>query len=188
MTPDDKQIDKLLKWREADGVDFWRAGAANTLSRVMIPPNLQKDFEQFLNANKIDFKVHLEDLAELEKIFEEERVQRLRAKKLKSAVEPAATPNFDVYWTSEEIDIYSRRLAAEYPQYVQREVITQSFEGRDVFALKISSGGFGRKPIIFMDGGMHVRLKFCLSQLDKQYFFRLENGSVKQRWCTLFIV
>jgi murein tripeptide amidase MpaA len=138
-------------------VDFWKAGAAGKLSRVVIPPHLQNSFENFMIVNEIDYKVHIEDVGEVEKEFEADRVRRLKMKKLKSSVDPAAGPDFDVYWTTDEMDIFCRRLAINYPQFVTREVITRSFEGRDVYALKISSGGFGRKPIIFMDGGMHAR-------------------------------
>jgi carboxypeptidase A4 len=157
LTPNQDQIDKVLDWQNEDGVDFWRAGAAGRLSRVMIPPNLQQPFETFLKNHEIDYKVHIEDVGEVEKEFESDRMKRLAAKKVKSAVDPFAAPNFSVYWTSDEIDTYSRRLATTYPQLVQREVITRSFEGRDVFALKISRGGFGRKPAVFVDGGMHAR-------------------------------
>jgi murein tripeptide amidase MpaA len=59
-------------------------------------------------------------------------------------------------------------LAQTYPQLVTREVLVQSFERRDVFALKISRGGFGNKPIIFIDGGMHARE--WVSQASLMYF------------------
>lgn len=157
MTPNDQQIDELLEWRDEEGVDFWRAGAAETLSRVMVPPHLLGPFEDFLARNKVDYSIFLDNLDEVEKEFEADRVRRLKMKKLKSAIDPAATPNFEVYWTTDEIDDYCRRLATMYPQLVQRESIATSFEGRDVFALKISRGGFGGKPIFFMDGGMHAR-------------------------------
>lgn len=146
-----------MEWRDEEGVDFWRAGAANTLSRVMIPPHLQGPFEDFLARNQVDYSIFLESLDEVEKEFEADRVRRLAMKKLKSAIDPAATPNFEVYWSTDEIDAYCRRLAVMYPQLVERESIATSFEGRDVFALKISTGGFGRKPIFFLDGGMHAR-------------------------------
>lgn len=155
VTPNANQIDDLLAWRDEEGVDFWRAGAAGRLSKVMIPPYLQDSFEEFLNINEIDYAIAVEDVGEIEKEFEVDRVRRLSRKK--SAIDPSAAPNFEVYWTSKEIDLYCARLASNYPQLVTRESIATSFDGQDVFALKISSGGFGRKPIIFMDGGMHAR-------------------------------
>lgn len=146
-----------MEWRNEQGVDFWKAAAAGKTSTVIIPPSLQKYFENFLKSSKIDYKITIEDVGEVEKVFEADRVRRLEHKKMKSAVEPFATPDFTVYWTNEEIDVYCRRLAAQYPHLVQKEYIATTFEGRDVFALKISSGGFGNKPAIFMDGGMHAR-------------------------------
>lgn len=157
VTPNAEQIDELLQWRDEEGVDFWRAASAGYQSTVMIPPYLQDDFENFLKSSGVEFKVKIEDVGEVEKEFEADRIRRLEAKKIKPAFEPFATPSFDVYWSSNEMDTYSRFLASNYPHVVTREVIARSFEGRDVYALKISRGGFGNKPVIFMDGGMHAR-------------------------------
>lgn len=168
VTPSADQLDGLLEWREEEGVDFWKAGGAGYLSRVMIPPYLQDAFQSFLDTNEISYEVRIEDVGEVEKEFEADRVKRLKRAKTKSAIDSFASPNFEVYWTSDEMDSFCRYLAATYPHLVTREVITRSFEGRDVFALKISSGGFGRKPIIFIDGGMHARE--WVSQASLMYF------------------
>lgn len=138
------------------------------MSRVMIPPKLQATFESFLKVNGIPFEVHIEDVGIVEAAFEDERVKRIAKKNAKSALSSVSRPDFSVYWTSAEMDLFSRNLASTYPHLVTREVITRTFEGRDVFALKISSGGFGRKPIIFMDGGMHARE--WVSQATVNYF------------------
>lgn len=179
VIPNETQLEALLEWRTEADVDFWKAGAAGLLSRVVIPPELQASFEAFLKEVKLDFEVAVEDVSEIEKVFEADKIRRLQSRKSKSPIDPAATPDFSVYWTSDEIDQYSLRLAASYPQFVQREVITRSFEGRDVFALKISSGGFGRKPIIFMDGGMHARE--WVSQATVVYFLHrlIEDPAVR---------
>ena len=44
-------------------------------------------------------------------------------------------------------------LAAKY-DFVETEVIGQSYEGRDMKILKICKGGCGNKPAIWLDGGM----------------------------------
>lgn len=155
MIPNERQIDELMQWRDEEGVDFWRAGAANTLSRVMIPPRLQEMFEKFLQRNGIDYTIHIKDLTDLEAEFEAERVTRLERQKIQPAVQPGMAPNFEVFWNNEEIQSYCEYLAQTYPDLVRLEVITRTFEGRDVFALQISMGEFGRKPLIFIDGGMH---------------------------------
>ena len=168
MIPNADQVDSLLEWRDEDGVDFWKASGAGYLSRVMIPPHLQDSFENFLVTNEISYEVRIENVGEVEKEFEVDRTKRLERMKTKSAVDSFANPNFEVYWTSDEMDSFCQYLATTYPHLVQREVITRSFEGRDVFALKISSGGFGQKPIIFIDGGMHARE--WVSQASLMYF------------------
>lgn len=157
-----------MEWQFEEDVDFWRTGAAGTFSRVMIPPHLQDAFENFLTSNNIDHKMIIEDVGEVEKGFEAEQVERLQKKAAKSAIEPLSRPDFSVYWTTDEIDAYCRYLAQTYPQLVTRELLTRSFEGREVFALKISRGGFGNKPIFFMDGGMHARE--WVSQASLMYF------------------
>jgi carboxypeptidase A2 len=168
VTANADHIEELMQWQYEEDVDFWRTGAAGTWSRVMIPPHLQEKFENFLTSNKIEHKVIVEDVGNVEKEFEVERVERLEKKKAKSAIENFSRPDFEVYWTTEEMDAYCRYLAETYPQLVQREVLVQSFGGRDVFALKISRGGFGGKPIFFMDGGMHARE--WVSQASLMYF------------------
>ncbi|CRL08319.1 CLUMA_CG021383, isoform A [Clunio marinus] len=166
VTSNSKNIDGLLEWRDAEGVDFWRAGAAGTVSRIAVQPLLQDAFEMFLKSEQFDYEVYIEDVGELEHIFEEDKVRRLSRKT--SAIEPLSSPDFGVFWTSDEMDLFCRRLAIEYPQFVEREVIARSFEGRDVFALKFSIGGFGRKPLMFIDGGMHARE--WVSQATLMYF------------------
>jgi len=37
------------------------------------------------------------------------------------------------------------------------ETIGKSTEGRDILLVKISNGGGGTKPAIWLDGGMHAR-------------------------------
>lgn len=168
VTPNAEQLEPLLAWRDEEGVDFWKAGGAGYLSRVMIPPYLQNSFESFLDQNSVTYEIRIEDVGEIEKEFEAERIERMERIKTKSAIESFAAPNFEVYWTSDEMDSFCRYLAETYPHLVTREVIARSFEGRDIYALKISSGGFGRKPIIFTDGGMHARE--WVSQASLMYF------------------
>lgn len=174
-----EQLKVLYEWRDQPGVDFWSAGAAGHISRIMMPPKLQNTFETFLKRTGLTFEVVVEDVGEIEAEFEVERVRRLNIKKERSSIDPTASPNFKVYWTSDEINQYGVRLANKYPQFVTREVIARSFEGRDIFALKISSGGFGRKPIIFMDGGMHARE--WVSQATVTYFLHrlIEDPKVR---------
>lgn len=45
----------------------------------------------------------------------------------------------------------------EHSDIASVESIGQSYEGRDMKIIKISTGGNGAKPAIFIDGGIHAR-------------------------------
>jgi hypothetical protein len=153
----ENSLDLLNKWQDVEGVDFWKYGSINVESRVMIPPSKISEFEEFLKTQNIQYKIRSENVGEIEDEFEQEKLQRLERLRLRKLANPSAVrPNFDVYWTSEEIDIYCQYLANTYPQRVIRERLVQTFEGNEVFALKISKGGFGGKPIIFIDAGVRL--------------------------------
>ena len=47
-------------------------------------------------------------------------------------------------------------LAAQY-DFVETEVIGQSWEYRDLKIIKICKGGCGNKPAMWIDGGIHAR-------------------------------
>lgn len=68
--------------------------------------------------------------------------------------------SFSYFYNGSEIDEYIDYLQAEYPQIVEVEVIGESLEGRKIRCVKISSVGRtvdGRRPIIFIDAGIHAR-------------------------------
>lgn len=154
VTPSEDQYEELAKWQHKEGVDFWRFYAPGITSKVMIAPNLQEDFESFLEKSKIPYKVAISNV---EVILEEERRNITRNRQARSTVFPSMVPDFSVYWSSMEMEEYSTYLAATYPAFVQMETIIFSPENRRIYSLKISNGIFGQKPIIAMEGGMHAR-------------------------------
>lgn len=118
----------------------------------MVSPAVEESFLNFLSENEIKHKVHIEDVAS---VLRDEKSTRLRSRRKRSVDD---VPNFELYWTFEEMEAYSIKLAQLYPNLVSRDVIGQSIEGRDIFALRVSSGSeFGKKPIIFLDTGTHAR-------------------------------
>lgn len=151
-------VEKLARWQETEGVDFWKFGAPGVESRVMISPDNVDEFEKFLVSENIPFEIRSENVGDIEEEFQKDQLKRVERARARKLANPAAThPGWDIYWTSDEIDRFGDYLARTYPQFVTREVAARSFEGRDIVALKISSGGFGGKPVIFMDAGMHAR-------------------------------
>lgn len=120
----------------------------------MIAPHLQKDFENFLENSKIKNSVAINDV---EIVLEEERRNITRNRRERSSVMPNFIPDFSVYWSSMEMEEYCTYLADTYPQFVQMETMVFSPQGRRIYALRISNGVFGQKPIIAMESGMHAR-------------------------------
>nr|XP_019537524.2 carboxypeptidase B-like [Aedes albopictus]XP_019931988.2 carboxypeptidase B-like [Aedes albopictus] len=142
----------LKRWEDVEGVDFWdRAGR-----RVMIHPELQKHFENFLVANKIAHEVIIEDV---EATIEAERKYDQEYKKSKATL-GRSTVDFEHFWDTQEIYGYLDELAASYPNLVSVEVIGHSHENREIKAITITSTNgqvSGTKPVIFIDGGVHAR-------------------------------
>jgi len=157
VTPtNQEQYDALSRWRYLDGVDFWRFYAQGMASKVMIEPKLLAKFERFLRISNITHQVILEDV---EDALEQDRQSRsaYRSTFSNASLHFTTNPNFDIYWSSEQMETYSRHLADTYPSRVQFEVIGRSAQERVIYALKISSGPFGTKPLIFIEGGCHAR-------------------------------
>jgi len=62
-----------------------------------------------------------------------------------------------LYVFCHQINAYLQELAQNYPQLVTLETIGQSYQGRDMIVIKISSGGGGTRPVVLVDAGIHAR-------------------------------
>lgn len=134
---------------------------AGRASKIMVSPEVQSSFVDFLNQNQIQFELSIDNL---QSVFDQEKETRLHSRRKRSALidDPTAALlddyTFELYWTYEEMEAFSIELAEQYPNLVTRDVIGQSIEGRDIFGMRVSSGtNFGDKPIIFIDSGVHAR-------------------------------
>lgn len=154
MTPNKEQLAPLMDWQQEEGVDFWQIGGVGRVSKVMVSPEVDGLFATFLQANQIQHELFISDV---EPTLQRDKALREEAREKRSAFN--IEPNFEVYWTFDEIEAYAIDLAQQHPNLVHRDVFGISIEGRDLFGLRISSGGgvFGRKPIIFIDSGVHAR-------------------------------
>jgi murein tripeptide amidase MpaA len=71
---------------------------------------------------------------------------------------------FETYHPWEEIRQFTLGLAAQHPQIASYEVIGQSLEGRDIFAIRITGTGASgggtpapQRPAVFFNGCQHAR-------------------------------
>lgn len=156
MTPNKEQIEELMKWQIEAGIDFWTTSGAGRPSRIMVSPDVESSFMDFLTGNKIQHELVIEDAG---KSIDRDQKLRLETRAKRSVFNDELEPNFDLYWTFEEMEMYLIRLAAQHPNLVRLDVIGKSYEHRDMYGLRISStpNDFGRKPIIFIDAGVHAR-------------------------------
>ncbi|KAJ8922113.1 hypothetical protein NQ315_004047 [Exocentrus adspersus] len=115
---------------------------------VMVSPDGQDDFETTLSSYDLQFEVVNENV--------EENIQTQRNRIRSAARVDSGNVTFTEFMRHEEINAYLRQLETNYPDIVTTEVIGQSFEGRDLLTIRISSGG-SNKPTIFGDAGIHAR-------------------------------
>lgn len=156
MIPTKPQIRELLKWEAQAGIDFWISAGANEPSRIMVAPEILDAFTKYLESNGVHHELVIDDVES--ELLKDKRA-RLNSRAKSSALADDEYPNFGLYWTFEEMEAFSIQLAEQYPNLVKREIIGKSIENRDIFALKVSSGAeFGKKPIIFIDSGVHARV------------------------------
>lgn len=153
MSPAGKnQFQTLMRWSEKAGIDFWSYGGVQKPSRVMVTPENQELFQQFLTESAIKYEIEIENVDE---VIEKEKAERVRGRARKSK---SGSPNFEVYWTFEEMEYSMHQLAKLHPKILKLEVIGQSIEQRNIYAVRISRNEkFGESSTIFVDAGTHAR-------------------------------
>lgn len=154
MIPSEEQHPALAEWESEKGFDFFRLRNPGMPSSILVAPERVFEFESFLSKNKILYEVIFDDY---EIPLEEERsaIARNRATGIKGYSEGRA--NFAVYWRYPEMEAYIDDMAARFPQFLTKEILIRSPGNRNIYAVKISNGVFGQKPIIAMESGMHAR-------------------------------
>lgn len=156
MSPNKNQLKDLSQWEFQVGIDFWSTGGAVQPSKIMVSPDIEDEFMSFLVLNDIKHELFIEDV---ESTLQRDKADRIQSRAKRSALLQDGGPNFELFWTYEEIRAYTIQLAQQYPALVQRDVIGHSIENREIFGMRISSGlkPFGVNPIIFIDAGVHAR-------------------------------
>ncbi|XP_028160928.1 carboxypeptidase B-like [Ostrinia furnacalis] len=134
-------------------LDVWQDGVAGARDAlVMLDPNSRLAVLDELDARGIQHYLHLRDVAQA---FETHDEQINQWKQSRSG---RLVP-FNDYPRYAEVDAYLETIAAQYPELVTLVNAGQSYEGRDIKYLKISTTNFTdtSKPIYFMDAMIHAR-------------------------------
>ncbi|XP_072021624.1 carboxypeptidase B-like [Amphiura filiformis] len=127
-----------------DTVDFWKEPTkVNGPVDIMVGPNIVKDVKMELSRRGLDFSIFVDDVR-----------TNINNEKCTDCVITKAAFDYTVYHTSDEISQWVTDFANEQP-LVTEVNIGNSYEGRPIKAVKISSGG--SKRVIYIQGGIHAR-------------------------------
>ncbi|XP_063537722.1 carboxypeptidase B-like [Cydia strobilella] len=123
---------------------------------VLVAPKYQAGFTKALEDLAIEYKVHAENVkAALD--YDDTLIAAKKARDLMR--NGGRNLPYDNYQTLETIYAYILDVAARFPDTVTLVSPGNSFEGRPIYYLKISTTNFQdeTKPVIFIDGGIHAR-------------------------------
>ncbi|XP_003803360.1 carboxypeptidase A1 [Otolemur garnettii] len=134
-------------------LDFWRGPTQpGSPIDVRVPFLSLQAVKVFLEAHDISYETMIEDV---QLLLDEEQEQMVAAQ---TRALPLSTDTFNyaAYHTLDEIYKFMDTLVAEHPDLVSKINIGKTFEGRDIFVLKFSTGVTDR-PAIWIDTGIHSR-------------------------------
>lgn len=155
VAPQRDQLADLMSWEFDEGVDFLGRGSSSKAWRVLVSPELQEVFTNFLQRNEIAYEMTVENMQPL---LQKEKSDRINRRAKRSVFADEGVPSFENYLTFEEMEAYTMFLANEYPNLVKRDLLGFTVEGRQMIGVRVSSAAeFGKKPIIFIDSGVHAR-------------------------------
>lgn len=136
---------------ESDVYDFWTEPALGRSTDIMTPPGrATNDLMAMLKAHDISYSVKIDD------------VQRLIETNRNAASVPRQprSGRYSHNWTSYSraavIEEFMFEMARDHPELVTVSSFGKTHLGNDMYMMKISSGGSGKKAM-FVDGGIHAR-------------------------------
>ncbi|CAG9799908.1 unnamed protein product [Chironomus riparius] len=149
LSPTKEQIPFVMEWEFQTGIDFWSYGRANKAFRIMVSPEIESNFVNFLDKNEINYSIGIENV---ETTLKSDKITK-RSLRLVNGI-----PNFNYYWSYPEMEEIFNRLATDYPNLVKLEVIGKSYLNQSIYGVRVSKNQeFGLNPIIFIDAGTHAR-------------------------------
>ncbi|XP_055349996.1 carboxypeptidase B-like [Paramacrobiotus metropolitanus] len=138
------------------GIQFWdETFFLNQRHKVTVAPDEIAAFQTFCRQHNLDIELVWEDFSRVMK-DQEAPSSRLDTDK-------APLMNWDTYHRYTTITSFYLYLETTHPDIVRRVLLGQTYEGRNVWLLKIghldANGTFSdpTKPSIWVDGGIHAR-------------------------------
>ncbi|XP_045503563.1 carboxypeptidase B-like [Colias croceus] len=149
----DEELNILKELELKLNLDVWQRGLPAVRDAVvMVTPENKPEFFSTLESHSIQYYVQLDDVVQA---LENHEADVINYKMRRSN---GAMP-FNDYPRYAEINAYMERIAREYPDIATIVTAGDSFEGRPIKYLKISTTNFAdtTKPIYFMDAALHAR-------------------------------
>jgi len=172
LTPNSKEQVSLLvnmkensnSSRECD-TDWWTEPSKPGVSvDVSIAPDCVGSLRKMLKNAAIKHSVIIDDL---EQIIEEEKSSMAWAESYRAG----GSWNTQVYHELSEIKRFTNWLASTYPHLVSRRTLGTTYEGRKIEAFLVRQDSSIKKPVIWLDCGIHAREwvspPVCLHAMDK---------------------
>ncbi|XP_017881927.2 carboxypeptidase B-like [Ceratina calcarata] len=149
-----EQFYLLKNYVGAPGFDFLRS--THDLVDVLVTADKVEEFKELLKEHRMNYTVMIEDVEE--KVTEEKMRQEI-ARRVQTKLSDYAGSgrlSFTYYPTYAEVNDYLNYVIKTYGNVASLINIGNSYEGRAMKVLKLSTGG-NNKPAIFIDGGIHAR-------------------------------
>ncbi|XP_040269365.1 carboxypeptidase A2-like [Bufo bufo] len=131
-------------------LDFW-----TNPSNPEIPVDVRVPFESlqsvkiYLESNKIDYSIMIEDLQEVINAEKQEMISSERKERNSGAF------NYGAYHTLDNLYRAIDAIMLDYKSIVSKQLIGHSYEGRPLYVIKFSTGA--NRPGIWIDAGIHSR-------------------------------
>jgi len=144
------QFEALQKLALEGKYDFWQEPRPGGVADIMVCPKQYAEVEEYLNQAGISSKIMIPDVEEL---IQEERLRRADPqRKLRM--------DWEDYHTWEEVNQWLDELVAANPDLITKEKYGVSFEFRDLYVYKVSTGAGPNgtsKPAFWIDATIHAR-------------------------------
>ncbi|XP_052036702.1 carboxypeptidase B [Apodemus sylvaticus] len=145
---DEDHVNLIQELANTKQIDFWKPDSATQVKPL----------------TTVDFHVKAEDVADVENLLEENEVHyEVLISNVKNLLEAqfdshtrASGHSYTKYNNWETIEAWIQQTVADNPDLVSQSVIGTTFEGRNIYVLKIGKAG-PNKPAIFIDCGFHAR-------------------------------
>jgi carboxypeptidase A2 len=156
ITPNNlKEVEYVHQLANDEEVDFWaEAAIPGVLQRILIPPHKVNLVSSFLEEGGINYFVSDENLQV--KIDEEQQRIDARRNQKQPGVNAYDPEDFNEF---EDIEAELQEMVNRCPAEIQCEVVSigQSYEGREIWQLRIHADSGEPKRAAWIDSAIHAR-------------------------------